>query len=72
MPGVIAAGSGDVSPQMGLAGKLGSHSHSSCAHSQGPDAVGGAQEVPRTPGHQPQYTGSQRGKPSLAEPKGCS
>lgn len=49
MPGGIAAGSGDVSLQMGLAGKLGSHSRSSCARSQGPDAVGGAQEVPRTP-----------------------
>ena len=61
MPGGIAAGSGDVSPQMGLAGKLGSHSHSSCARGQEPDAVRGAQEVPRTPGHQPQYTGSQRG-----------
>lgn len=36
MPGEIAAGSDDASPQMGLAGKLGSHSRSSCARSQGP------------------------------------
>lgn len=72
MPGGIAAGSADASPQVGLAGKLGGHGRSSCARSQGPEAMWGAQEVPCTPGHQPQYTGSQRGKPSLAEPKGCS
>lgn len=66
-----ARGNIDVSLQMGLAGKPGSHSRSSCARGQEPDAVGGAQEVPRTPGRQPQYTESQRGKPSLAETKGC-
>lgn len=72
--GGVAASSGDVSPQMGLAGKWSragcSHNCSSCACGEKPGQVGGAGEDPHTPGSLPQRTRPRWRKPVFARPRG--
>lgn len=72
--GGIAASSGDVSPQMGLAGKWSragcSHNCSSCACGEKPGKVEGAGEDSHTPGSLLQWIRPRWRKPVLAMPKG--